>query len=64
MELIWLDDWKIARDEHKAIVNAMCEGDAKRAGELARRHIRESRDKILQLLQARSDLQNFMAKAS
>ena len=64
MELIWLDDWKIARDEHEAIVNAMCEGDAKRAGELARRHIRESRDNILQLLQAKSDLQSFMAKAS
>ena len=64
MELIWLDEWKVAREEHDAIVNAMCEGDAKRAGELARRHIRESRNNILQLLQAKSDLQSFMAKAS
>jgi DNA-binding GntR family transcriptional regulator len=64
MELIWLENWKVGRDEHEAIVNAMCEGDAKRAGELARRHIRESRDNILQLLQAKSDLQSFMAKAS
>jgi DNA-binding GntR family transcriptional regulator len=64
MELIWLDDWKVAREEHEAIVNAMCEGDAKRAGELARHHIRESRNNILQLLQAKSDLQSFMAKAS
>lgn len=64
MELIRLDEWKIARQEHEAIVNAMCEGDAKRAGELARRHIRESRNNILELLQAKSDLQNFMAKAS
>lgn len=64
MELIWLDDWKDARDEHEAIVNAMCEGDAKRAGELARHHIRESKNAILKLLQAKSDLQSFMAKAS
>ena len=64
MELIWLNEWKVARDEHKAIVDAMCEGDAKRAGELARRHIRESRNNILKLLQAKSDLQNFMSKAS
>lgn len=64
MELIWLDDWKEAREEHAAIVAAMCAGDAKLAGDIARRHIRESRNAILELLQAKSDLQNFIAKAS
>jgi DNA-binding GntR family transcriptional regulator len=64
LELIWLDDWKDAREEHAAIVNAMCAGDARLAGNHARKHIRESRDEILKLLQAKSDLQSFMAKAS
>jgi DNA-binding GntR family transcriptional regulator len=64
LELIWLDEWKDARDEHAAIINAMCAGDAQLASELSRRHIRTSRDTILKLLQARSDLQSFMAKAS
>ncbi len=64
MELIWLDDWKEARDEHTAIVKAMCDGDAKRAGDLARSHIRSSRNNIMGLLQEKADLQNFMAKAS
>lgn len=64
LELILLDDWKEARDEHAAIVDAMCAGDARLASERARRHIRVSRDAILKLLQARSDLRNFMAKAS
>ncbi|WP_246676636.1 FCD domain-containing protein [Mesorhizobium sp. B1-1-5] len=35
-ELLWLDEWKIARDEHAEIVEAICAGDAKRAGALAR----------------------------
>ncbi|MEO6607248.1 MAG: GntR family transcriptional regulator [Aestuariivirga sp.] len=64
LELTWLDDWKDAREEHAAIVNAMCAGDARLAGSHARKHIRESRDEILKLLQAKSDLQSFMAKAS
>ena len=64
LELITLDDWKEARDDHAAIVQAMCAGDARLAGEHARRHIRESRDEILKLLQTKSDLRNYMAKAS
>lgn len=64
LELIWLDDWKEARDDHAAIVEAMCAGDGKLASEHARRHIRESRNTILKLLQAKSDLQHFMSRAS
>jgi len=63
-ELLWLDEWKIARDEHAEIVEAICAGDASRAGTLARAHVRGSRDNVLRLLQAKSDYRNFLAKAS
>lgn len=64
MELIWLDEWRIARDEHSEIVEAICAGDAPRASELARRHIRGSRNNILRLLEAKSEFQSFLARAS
>lgn len=64
MELIWLDEWRIARDEHFEIVEAICAGDARRASELARRHIRGSRNNILRLLEAKSEFQSFLARAS
>lgn len=54
-ELLWLDEWKMARDEHAAIVEAICAGDAVRAGVLARAHVRGSRESVLRLLQAKSD---------
>ncbi|MER9104100.1 hypothetical protein NKH95_09120 [Mesorhizobium sp. M0848] len=46
------------------IVDAICAGDAGRAGTLARAHVRGSRDNVLRLLQAKSDFRNFLAKAS
>jgi DNA-binding GntR family transcriptional regulator len=64
MELLWLDEWRIAREEHAAIVEAVCTGNAALAGELARKHIRGSRNNILRLLQAKSDYQTFLARAS
>ena len=64
MELLWLDEWRVARDEHSKIVEAICAADAARASELARRHIRGSRNNILRLLQAKSDFQSFVARAS
>jgi DNA-binding GntR family transcriptional regulator len=64
MELLWLDEWRIARDEHAAIVEAISAGDARRAGELARQHIRGSRANILRLLEAKSQFQSFLARAS
>ena len=63
-ELLWLDEWKIARDGHAEIVDAICAGDAKRAGTLARAHVRGSRNNVLRLLQAKSDYRNFLARAS
>lgn len=64
MELLRLDEWHVARDEHHAIVEAICAGDAARAVELTRDHIRGSRNNILRLLQAKSDYQSFLARAS
>lgn len=64
MELLWLDEWRIAREEHAEIIEAICAGDAPRAGELTRRHIHGSRSNILRLLQAKSDFQSFVARAS
>jgi len=64
MELLRLDEWQIARDEHFEIVEAICAGDAARAVERTREHIRGSRNNILRLLQAKSDYQTFLAQAS
>lgn len=54
IELLWLNEWSVAREEHAAIVDAICVGDGARAAELARRHVRGSRDNILQLLRAKT----------
>lgn len=62
-ELMWLDEWREARDDHARIVEAMCQGDGIGAGKLARQHVRESRENILKLLQAKSDFQSFLAPA-
>lgn len=64
MELLRPDEWTIARDEHFEIVEAICAGDAARAVELTREHLRGSRNNILRLLQAKSDYQTFLARAS
>ncbi|TPJ53230.1 GntR family transcriptional regulator [Mesorhizobium sp. B2-7-1] len=63
-ELLWLDEWKLTREEHVGIVDAICAGDVTLAGERARAHVRGSRENILRLLQAKSDYQGFFAKAS
>ncbi|HZD09878.1 MAG TPA: FCD domain-containing protein, partial [Candidatus Binatia bacterium] len=54
LELLWLDEWDIARKEHAEIVEAICSGQSERAADLARRHVRGSRDNILRILQART----------
>jgi DNA-binding GntR family transcriptional regulator len=64
MELLRLDEWHIARAEHHAIVEAICAGDAARAVKTTRAHIRTSRNNILRLLQAKSDYQSFLSRAS
>jgi DNA-binding GntR family transcriptional regulator len=64
MELLRLDEWQVARDEHAAIVDAICAGDAGQAVKLTRAHIRSSRNNTLRLLEAKSDYQAFLARAS
>ena len=64
LELVSLDDWKEARAEHAAIVEAMCAGDALQAGQCARNHIRASGEAIVKLFKARTEIQSFMMKAS
>ena len=64
MELLWLDEWQIAREEHSRIVEAICAGDAALASELARRHIRESCANASRLLETKGEFQTFLARAS
>jgi DNA-binding GntR family transcriptional regulator len=64
IELLWLDEWDVARREHAAIVEAICSGDAEQAAELARRHVRGSRNNIVRFLQAKTAYQTFLARAS
>lgn len=47
MELLWLDEWADTRREHAEIVAAVCNGDKQSAGELARQHVRGSKNTIL-----------------
>jgi len=54
LELLWLDEWAVARREHAAIVEAICGGDGPLAADLARNHVRGSRNNILRFLRARS----------
>lgn len=63
-ELLWLDDWDATRQEHSEIVSAICSGERVLAGELARKHVRGSRDATLRLLRARSDYQRFALGAA
>jgi DNA-binding GntR family transcriptional regulator len=63
MELLWLDEWQIAREEHAGIVEAICAGDAALASELAKRHIRDSRTSFSRLLQTKGEFQTFLATA-
>jgi DNA-binding GntR family transcriptional regulator len=43
LELLWLDEWAVTRDEHAAIVEAICGGDGERAAVLASDHVRISK---------------------
>ena len=64
IELLWLDEWEVARNEHAAIVEAVCSGDGTAAAELARRHVRVSKINIVRFLQAKNAYQAAVARAS
>ena len=58
MELTQLDEFSAAREDHRSIVEAIAARDADRASENSRRHIRQSRDGILGLLQMKRDMRD------
>ena len=64
MELLWLDEWGVARREHAEIVDAICAGDGEHAAERASHHVRCSRNNILRLLKAQTAYRTALAKAS
>lgn len=46
LEVLWIDQWKEAVEEHRAIVDALLARDGKRAAEAARAHVRASRENM------------------
>ncbi|MEJ2122130.1 MAG: GntR family transcriptional regulator [Alphaproteobacteria bacterium] len=64
IELLWLDKWEVTRQEHAALVEAICSGDGERAATLARRHVQGSRNNIVRFLQAKHAYHAAMARAS
>src|SRR5262245_4786184 len=64
IELLWLNEWEVARREHAAIVEAVCSGDGAMAAELARLHVRGSKINIVRFLQAKTAYQAAVARAS
>lgn len=64
LELLWLDEWATARQEHRGIIEAICAGDGDRAAELAQRHVRGSKNNILRFLRARTAYREALAQGS
>ena len=64
IELLWLNEWEVARREHAAIVEAICKGDGVKAAELARLHVRVSKTNIVRFLRAKTAYQAAVARAS
>jgi DNA-binding GntR family transcriptional regulator len=62
LELLWLDEWDVARAEHAAIVEAVCSGDGARAGALASAHVRLSKQNILRFLNVKTAYHRFLAR--
>lgn len=46
LEVLWVDVWKDAVEEHRAILDALLARDGKRAAEAARRHVRSTRENM------------------
>lgn len=46
LEVLWIDVWKDAVEEHRAIVDALLARDGKRAAKAARRHVRGTRENM------------------
>jgi DNA-binding GntR family transcriptional regulator len=66
---VWLDvtgqdNFAVAREEHKGIVDAICRGDKERAVELTREHISDARESILTVLRKRRSVQDILSNPS
>jgi DNA-binding GntR family transcriptional regulator len=62
LELLWLDEWAVARDEHAAIVEAVCSGNGEKAARLASDHVRVSRQNIVRFLKAKTAYRQFLTR--
>jgi DNA-binding GntR family transcriptional regulator len=64
IELLWLDEWAAARNEHDGIVAAICAGEGQQAAALARQHVRVSKENILRFLRAKTAYESVLARVS
>lgn len=63
MDLKQPDGWDVARTDHRTLVEAICARDEAAAIEITRRHVHETCEGIVKLLQEREDLQSLMFSA-
>ncbi|MFN4155840.1 MAG: GntR family transcriptional regulator [Paracoccaceae bacterium] len=56
MDLTRFDHWEDARAEHRALVDAICAGDAEQAQSIVRGHVEDSASNVIALLTMRKDI--------
>lgn len=56
MDLTRFDHWNDARAEHRALVDAICKGDAEQAQAIVRHHIEDTARNVAALLTRRKDI--------
>lgn len=54
LEILWIDKWDNAVEEHRAIVDAVCRRDEAAAVAAAKAHVQTSRDSIRRLAEAKA----------
>lgn len=59
IEVLYLDDWELTREEHRKIVDAVITRNANAAAEMAREHVRRSRKNILRVVKAQAALRGI-----
>ena len=64
MDLSLQDSWSEARDDHHALVNAICSGDATLAHAVALQHVRGARTSVVRVMKAREALRSMSRGAS
>jgi DNA-binding GntR family transcriptional regulator len=56
LEVLWVDPWEVSIDEHREIVDAICQRDADRSAEAARVHVRRSLQNMLRVAKVRESI--------